>query len=215
MSRGDLPFKVDTRRSGVNQMDALVRVKDVMSTSAAAAASAAGGDMSPDALSLTATETFDGFYRRELASLVTLAAALAGPSVADDLAQEAMLAAYRRWDRVSDLDVPVAWVRRVCANQAVSVLRRRGAEARAVLRLGARRQQPFELAPEPDAFWSEVRRLPRRQAQAVALAYVYGMGVTEIAATLDVSPGTVKTHLSRGRAALAQTLGRTDEEAPA
>jgi RNA polymerase sigma-70 factor (ECF subfamily) len=170
--------------------------------------------VTPDALPLAATETFDGFYRRELASLVTLAAALAGPGVADDIAQEAMLAAYRRWDLVSGLDVPSAWVRRVCANQAVSVLRRRGAEARAVLRLGARRQQQFELAPEPDGFWSEVRRLPRRQAQTVALAYVYGMGVAEIAATLEVSPGTVKTHLSRGRAALAQTLGRTDEETP-
>jgi len=191
-----------------------VRVKDVMSTSAAAAAPTAGADVTPDALPLAATETFDGFYRRELASLVTLAAALAGPAAADDIAQEAMLAAYRRWDRVSGLDVPVAWVRRVCANQAVSVMRRRGAEARAVLRLGARRQQQFELAPEPDGFWSEVRRLPRRQAQAVALAYVYGMGVAEIAATLEVSPGTVKTHLSRGRAALAQTLGRTDEETP-
>ena len=67
---------------------------------------------------------------------------------------------------------------------------------------------------QPDAFWSEVRRLPRRQAQTVALAYVYGMSVAEIAATLEVSPGTVKTHLSRGRAALAQTLGRTDEETP-
>ena len=170
--------------------------------------------MTPDALPLAATETFDGFYRRELASLVTLAAALAGPAVADDIAQEAMLAAYRRWDLVSGLDVPAAWVRRACANQAVSVLRRRGAEARAVLRLGARREHQFELAPEPDGFWSEVRRLPRRQAQAVALAYVYGMGVAEIAATLEVSPGTVKTHLSRGRAALAQTLGRTDEETP-
>ena len=191
-----------------------MRVKDVMSTSAAAAAPTAGADVTPDALPLAATETFDGFYRRELASLVTLAAALAGPAAADDIAQEAMLAAYRRWDRVSGLDVPVAWVRRVCANQAVSVMRRRGAEARAVLRLGARRQQQFELAPEPDGFWSEVRRLPRRQAQAVALAYVYGMGVAEIAATLEVSPGTVKTHLSRGRAALAQTLGRTDEETP-
>ena len=189
-----------------------MRVKDVTSTSAAAAARTAGADVTPDALPLAATETFDGFYRRELPSLVTLAAALAGPAAADDIAQEAMLAAYRRWDRVSGLDVPVAWVRRVCANQAVSVLRRRGAEARAVLRLGARRQQQFELASEPDGFWSEVRRLPRRQAQAVALAYVYGMGVAEIAATLEVSPGTVKTHLSRGRAALAQTLGRIDEE---
>ena len=205
---------VDTGRSGVNQVGALVRVKDVTSTSAAAAAPTAGADVTPDALPLAATETFDGFYRRELASLVTLAAALAGPAVADDIAQEAMLAAYRRWDRVSGLDVPAAWVRRVCANQAVSVLRRRGQRPAPCSGSEPAGSSQFELAPEPDGFWSEVRRLPRRQAQAVALAYVYGMGVAEIAATLEVSPGTVKTHLSRGRAALAQTLGRTDEETP-
>lgn len=161
---------------------------------------------------LSVTETFEGFYRRELPRLVTLAAALAGAASADDIAQEAMLAAYRRWETVSRLDLPVAWVRRVCANRAVSVLRRRGVETRALLRLGARREEPFELAPEAGAFWTEVRRLPRRQAQTVALTYVYGMGVAEIATTLGVSDGTVKTHLFRGRAALARRLGESAEE---
>jgi DNA-directed RNA polymerase specialized sigma24 family protein len=86
---------------------------------------------------LAATETFEGFYRRELRSLVTFAAALAGPAHADDIAQEAMLAAYRRWEVVSGLDLPVAWVRKVCANRAVSALRRRASEGRALVRLGA------------------------------------------------------------------------------
>lgn len=168
-----------------------------------------------DALPLAATETFDGFYRRELPGLVALAVALAGPASADDIAQEAMLTAYRRWEAVSRLDLPVAWVRRVCANLAVSTLRRRGAGARALLRLGARPQRTVELAPEPDAFWAEVRGLPRRQAQAVALAYVYEMGVADIAATLGVAEGTVKTHLFRGRAALAVRLGEPTDDASA
>jgi RNA polymerase sigma factor (sigma-70 family) len=183
-------------------------------------AARAGRTISPDAdpdigflrLPVSVPETFEGFYRRELPRLVTLAAALAGPASADDIAQEAMLAAYRRWETVSQLEVPVAWVRRVCANRAMSLLRRRGAEARAMLRFGARREEPFELAPEPATFWNEVRRLPRRQAQAVALAYVYGMGVAEIAATLGVTDGTVKTHLFRGRAALARRPGQAAEE---
>ena len=186
-----------------------MRVRGVASISAVtgAATSPSAAELAPDALPLAATATFEGFYRRELPGLVALAAALAGPAAADDIAQEAMLAAYRRWDTVSRLDLPVAWVRRVCANTAVSLLRRRGAEARAVLRLGARPQRVVELAPDPDAFWAEVRRLPRRQAQAVALAYVHDLGVAEIAATLGVAEGTVKTHLSRGRAALAVRLG--------
>jgi RNA polymerase sigma-70 factor (ECF subfamily) len=157
-------------------------------------------------LALSATETFDGFYRRELAGLVTLAAALAGPAAADDLAQEAMLAAYRRWEAVSRMDAPAAWVRRVCANQSVSVRRRRAAEARALLRLGARRA-PDVPEPEPDGFWVLVRGLPRRQAQVVALTYVYGLTVAEVAATLGVGAGTVKTHLFRARATLSRQLG--------
>jgi RNA polymerase sigma-70 factor (ECF subfamily) len=169
-------------------------------------------DVVVDVLSLRDTETFDGFYRRELPRLVTLAAALAGRASADDIAQEAMLAAYRRWEVVSRLDLPAAWVRRVCVNQATSMLRRRGAEARALLRLGARRDGTFETPPETDAFWAEVRRLPQRQAQTVALAYVYDLGVAEIAVTLGVSDGTVKTHLHRGRAALAERLARDVEE---
>lgn len=194
-----------------------MRVRGMPTDRAAATAALAtsrGADpaVEDDRLPVGATQTFDGFYRRELPRLVTFAAALAGAAAADDVAQEAMLAAYRRWEVVSQLDLPAAWVRRVCANTATSLLRRRGAEARALMRLGARRQQPFEVPPEPDNFWCEVRRLPRRQAQAVALAYVYGLGVKDIAATLGVADGTVKAHLSRGRATLAARLFRTAEE---
>jgi hypothetical protein len=59
---------------------------------------------------------FDDFYRAELPRLVTLARALCGSAVADDVAQEAMLAAYRRWRVVGDLEHPEAWVRRTCGN---------------------------------------------------------------------------------------------------
>lgn len=168
----------------------------------------------PDARRATSDtiETFDAFYRRELPDLVAFAAALAGPAAADDIAQDAMLVAYRRWDTVSVMDVPAAWVRRVCANRAVSSLRRRGVEVRALLRLSARRpDEPPPLDGDAAAFWGEVRRLPRRQAQAVALFYVYDLGVAEIARTLGCAEGTVKVHLSRGRAALADRLGSTVE----
>ena len=161
---------------------------------------------------LARTETFEGFYRRELRSLVTFAAALAGPAHADDIAQEAMLAAYRRWDVVSGLDLPVAWVRKVCANRAVSALRRRASEGRALVRLGARRETPVTSGAESEAFWSEVRRLPARQAQCIALAYVYDLGVADIARTLGISTGSAKVHLYRGRRALAEQLGIEQED---
>ena len=56
-------------------------------------------------------------------------------------------------------------------------------------------------------FWVLVRELPRRQAQVVALTYVYGLTVSEVATTLGVGAGTVKTHLFRARATLSRQLG--------
>ena len=70
-------------------------------------------------------ESFDAFYEREMPRLVVLARALGGGAVSEDIAQEALLVAYRRWDEVSQFDRPQMWVSRVCANLATSHLRRR------------------------------------------------------------------------------------------
>jgi RNA polymerase sigma factor (sigma-70 family) len=108
---------------------------------------------------------------------------------------------------VSQLADPAMWVRRVCANLATSSLRRRGVEARAVIRLGARPRPAVALSEDDELFWAAVRCLPRRQAQVVALYYLYDLAVADVAVTLEMSEGSVKTHLSRARAALAQLLG--------
>jgi RNA polymerase sigma-70 factor (ECF subfamily) len=140
----------------------------------------------PDPVVLATVVPFDAFYVREVPKLVALARALTRSTVvAEDVAQEAMVAAYRRWDEVGAMELPAAWVRRVCSNMATSALRRRGAETRALLRLGGRRQSDVQLAPDDDAFWAEVRRLPRRQAQVVALHYVYDLSVADVALTLE------------------------------
>jgi RNA polymerase sigma-70 factor, ECF subfamily len=160
---------------------------------------------------VSAPEPFEQFYRRELPRLAALAQALCGVESADDVAQEAMLVAYRRWPEVSGYTSPEAWVRRVCANKATSTLRRRGAEMRALLRLSARPGAEGS-SPEHEAFWAEVRRLPRRQAQAAGLRYVYDMSLEDIAAVLGCSSGAVKVHLSRARKALGERLTGAEEE---
>ena len=168
-----------------------------------------GGEVPPSpsqVVRLGPPEPFESFYRRELVGVVALARALCGPAHADDVAQEAMLAAYRRWDDVQHLDRPGAWVRRVAVNMATSTLRRRTVEAKALLRLGARPPVVAELEPSADAFWAEVRRLPRRQAQVVAMHYVEDLSVADVAVTLGCAEGTVKQHLSRARTALAARL---------
>ena len=150
--------------------------------------------------------TFDEFYASELPRLLALARGLCATDQAEDVAQEAMLVAYRRWQEVSRLERPDLWVRRTCANLAISQFRRRLAELKAAVRLGSRRPLP-QMAPLSEEFWHAVRALPRRQAQAAALRFVYDMPVAEIATVLGCSVGTVKQHLSRARQALAATLG--------
>jgi len=152
-------------------------------------------------------EEFESFYTRERRSVVGLAYVLSGSrSGAEDLAQEAFVAAYRKWEQVSKYDNPGAWVRRVVANRATSWLRRRAAEARALLRLGGQVYTVPPVDPEADLIWREVRRLPARQAQAVALRYLDGQEVSDIARILGCSDNTVHTHLRRGRESLARRL---------
>jgi RNA polymerase sigma factor (sigma-70 family) len=155
-----------------------------------------------------ALEAFDRFYAREFPKMVTIAYAVSGSRMAaEDLAQEAMIAAYRGWSEVGALERPGAWVRRVVLNRAASAYQRRRAEARALLRLAPLRgEPPAELSAESREFWQAVRRLPKRQAQAVALHYLEDAPVAEIAAIMECAESTVKVHLHRGRLALAERL---------
>jgi RNA polymerase sigma factor (sigma-70 family) len=155
-----------------------------------------------------AVEDFDRFYAREFPQMVNIAYAVSGSRMAaEDLAQEAMIAAYRRWDEIGRLDRPGAWVRRVVLNRAASAYHRHMAEARALLRLAPLRgEPPAELSVETDEFWGAVRRLPRRQAQAVVLHYLEESPLADIADAMGCSENTVKVHLFRGRRSLAESL---------
>jgi RNA polymerase sigma-70 factor (ECF subfamily) len=154
-------------------------------------------------------ETFEMFYRREYPHMVAIARALSPDrAAAEDLAQESFAAAHRHWGRVGDYDDPRAWVRRVMVNRATSMRRRIGAEMRALTRAGhdPSRGMTTELTPATTAIWDEVRRLPRRQQQAVVLHYVGRLSTEEIGAALGCSPGAVKTHLHRARETLRTLL---------
>jgi RNA polymerase sigma-70 factor (ECF subfamily) len=153
-------------------------------------------------------ETFETFYAREYRPLVALAYVLSGsPTLAEDIAQDAMAVVYRSWSRVSVMDSPTGYLRRTVANLAASAVRRRVAEAKAVLRLGSQRTALPDLPESDEQFWAAVRRLPTRQAQAVALRYIYDCPVAEVAETMNISEGAAKAHLFRGRQSLVRTLG--------
>lgn len=159
-------------------------------------------------------EPFEVFYRREYTRMVAIARALTrSGSAAEDMAQESFVTAHRNWDRVSKYDDPAAWVRRVLINRSTSWHRKMGAELRALTRLGARERDTLpELSPAATEVWDEVRRLPRRQAQATVLHYVDQLSVEEIAEVLGVSTGAVKSHLHRARSSLSRALDTWREE---
>jgi RNA polymerase sigma-70 factor, ECF subfamily len=155
--------------------------------------------------------SFEAFMVDEYAHALAFARATTGSwSEAEDLTQEAFLAAYRRWDDVSSYERPGAFVRRVIANQQVSGVRRRVREASALDRAVREEATDAEVA-DPD-FWRAVRRLPLRQRQVVALHYLDDRSVADIAVVLDIAEGTVKAHLHAARHALGRQLGNEIEE---
>lgn len=151
--------------------------------------------------------TFDEFYRSEYHQIVALMYAMTGSTwIAEELAQEAFLRISKDWHRIEDMDAPRGYLRRTAANLAQSRWRRLRAEALARTRLGAMQaslQHPIERHV---GFWDEVRKLPRRQAQVIALRYVDDLTTPEIAEVLGIAEGTVRASLHQGRARLERQL---------
>lgn len=171
---------------------------------------------STDLSSDTEPEAFESFFRREHPRLLATATAMVGDrEVARELVQESMLRTYNDWARVGRLERPGGWTRRVLVNICTDVHRRRNHEQRALALV--RMASPVESPALPStSFWNAVRDLPRLQRAVVALHYVDDLSVADVADVLGVSAGTVKTSLTRARAALAPTLAahRTTEVEP-
>lgn len=152
---------------------------------------------------------FARLVETESTGLVAAVTAIVGDRHrAEEIVQVAFERCFRRWNRVSKLDKPGAWVRRVAINEAISVLRRASSELRAVQRIGAMSATTNGAVVDPltalddEGIWSAVRALPAEQASAIALRYGADLGIDEIAATLEVSASAAKSLLHRGRTAL-------------
>lgn len=171
-----------------------------------------GESATGEVAAVTALATFDAFYRREYRPLLRLAWSLTGRrELGEELVQEVMLTVHQRWGRLRRYESPGGFARRVLLNDARSFARRRGAERRAVDRWAPGSPAPAPEPPPGDDFWSALRALPERQAQAVALHYLEDRSVAEIAEVLGIAANTVKVHLHRGRLALAETLPNPED----
>jgi RNA polymerase sigma-70 factor (ECF subfamily) len=149
---------------------------------------------------------FDDFYRGSHSRLLRqLVLVTADPAEAEDCLQEAYLRASMRWDRLVSYEAPEAWVRRVAINLAANRAKRLRRRAALLLRLGPPSAVPA-LSAESVDLAKALTALPVGQRQVIALHYLTGLPVAEIAEVLGISESAVKVRLHRGRKALAALL---------
>lgn len=122
---------------------------------------------------------------------------------AEDVAAEALARTLADWARLEPAPWLDAWLVRVATNLAIDQVRR-----------AARRAPRVHLADDGELevrldLASAVAQLPRRQREAVSLRYFGDLSERDVAALMDVSVGSVKTHLHRGLANLRVQLGDT------
>jgi RNA polymerase sigma-70 factor (ECF subfamily) len=155
---------------------------------------------------------FDNFYLANFDRLVLqLYAYTADLPHARDVVQEAFARALPRWGRVSAYDDPVGWVRRVAWNLATS----RWRQLRRFRSYAVNHREEHTSGPSPDrvVLTRALAKLPEHHRQAVVLYYLADLPVGEIAETMGVAEGTVKSWLHRARKALADILTEQHGEA--
>lgn len=149
---------------------------------------------------------FETFFRESHPKLVALGLAWSGDrQTALDVAQEALARAYGAWNRIADLDAPGAWVRRVAINLLIDQRRDQQRRLRLVSQMATDEVHVDETSAD-GAWWQAVRALPERERAAVTLHYIEDLSVGEVAAILEIAPGTVKATLAHARQKLRATL---------
>lgn len=139
-------------------------------------------------------DPFEVVYHREFRAMVRMATALVdSPEQAEEVVQDAFAALYLKYRLVNE---PVAYVRVSVLNGCRKVLRRR----RLVRRQPLVAAEPGELGY--NHVLDAVRRLPTRQRNAITLRYELQLSDAEIAETLGMPLGTVKSTLHRALARL-------------
>ena len=156
-------------------------------------------------------EAFRAFVLARQGHLRAIAYSLCGDwHEADDLLQTALTKLYVAWPRVARDGSPEAYVRRILVHVNIDDHRRRTRRVRTVS-LESGQDVPGRAAidvEERSAMVDALQVLPEQQRKVVVLRHWLGLSVRETATELGISEGTVKSHSSRGLAALEAALTR-------
>jgi RNA polymerase sigma-70 factor, ECF subfamily len=149
---------------------------------------------------------FGELYQARHGDVVAMAYALTGDfNEAQDIAQEAFCRAWQRWSALTEHEEPIAWVKRVAVNLAIS----RGRRVTLARRFGLRQRAAVAppISVDHVALVTELRRLPATITRAMVLYYIADFPLEEIADALGTRVGTVKSWLHRGRQQMVRRLG--------
>lgn len=131
-------------------------------------------------------------------------------AAAEDMAAEALARAYARWPAIRELPYRDGWVLRTAANLSVDVARRQARFPWGKLRSAQRDGDGTtleDLVADRRTLAVALARLPARQREAVTLRYLGGLTLEETATTMHLGVETVRTHVTRGLAAMRKSLG--------
>ena len=151
-------------------------------------------------------------YEAHAVGLIRLAVVMLGNrQAAEDVVQEAFCGLYRRWGQLAEPERALFYLRASVLNGCRSELRARLRNARRAARTlpgsVASAEDLALIAAEHREVLAAMRRLPDRQREALVLRYFADLGEPEIARSMGITAGTVKSTTSRALAALARLLG--------
>ncbi len=158
---------------------------------------------------------YDAFFRSVFPRAVAIAQRITGDrSAAEDAALEALAKAHFRWARISGLESPDLWVIKVASREAIRQLSRQARAGRGLAPAPERTAvlDPAEAVALRQTLAHALAGLSQRQCEVIVLRYLVGLSEVEVAEALEISHGTVKTHLRRGIAALRRSVGSNLEE---
>lgn len=155
-------------------------------------------------------ERWSMVYQRESAGLIRFASIFAGPTGAEDVVSEAMIRILDRPDVMAlPADELTPYLYRTVANTAKNHLRSSGRRRRREEHVARAEINLTVVGSEPGVdprIVSAMSTLSVQQQAVIFLTYWTDLPVAEVASYLDVSSGTVKRQLARGRAKLGKAL---------
>ena len=192
---------------------AFVAVVAVTQHGTASTVTQTGTAQTGNAQTWNADQAVTALYSANYRSLVRLSVLLVRDmATAEEVVQDAFVAMHNAWRRLRDPEKALSYLRQSVVNRSRSVLRHR-----AVVEKYAPKGLPDAPSAENGAI-TELERtevikalgeLPTRQREALVLRYYADLSEAEIANTMGISRGAVKSHTARGMAALRTVLEST------